>query len=53
MNTYRYVRWAMPYGGFKLSGIGRENGPESLDEFTELKTTVVNLGNNYPDAYAQ
>ncbi len=53
VNTYRYVRWAMPYGGFKLSGIGRENGPESLDEFTELKTTVVNLGNNYPDAYAQ
>lgn len=53
VNTYRYVRWAMPYGGFKLSGIGRENGPESLDEFTELKTTVVNLGNYYPDAYAQ
>jgi len=53
VNTYRYVRWAMPYGGVKLSGIGRENGPESLDEFTELKTTVVNLAGQYPDAYAQ
>lgn len=53
VNTYRYVRWAMPYGGYKMSGIGRENGPESLDEFTELKTTVVNLGNVYPDAYAR
>lgn len=53
VNTYRYVRWAMPYGGFKMSGIGRENGPESVNEFTELKTTVVNLGGQYPDAYAQ
>lgn len=53
VNTYRYVRWAMPYGGFKISGIGRENGPEALDEFTELKTTVINLGGQYPDAYAK
>jgi len=52
VNTYRYVRWAMPYGGFKISGIGRENGPESLDDFTELKTTVINLTGRYPDAYA-
>lgn len=53
VNTYRYVRWAMPYGGFKISGVGRENGPESVDEFTELKTTVINLTGQYPDAYAK
>ena len=53
VNTYRYVRWAMPYGGFKISGIGRENGPESLDDFTELKTTVINLTGLYPDAYGK
>jgi len=53
VNTYRYVRWAMPYGGFKISGVGRENGPESVEEFTELKTTVINLSGRYPDAYAQ
>lgn len=52
VNTYRYVRWALPYGGFKMSGVGRENGPESVDEFTELKTTIINIGGNYADVYA-
>jgi aldehyde dehydrogenase (NAD+) len=27
-----------PYGGFKHSGIGRENGPEGLDSYTELRS---------------
>src|SRR3546814_12105622 len=26
VNTYRYIRWATPYGGVKASGWGRENG---------------------------
>ena len=29
-----------PFGGFKQSGIGREFGPEGLDEYTELQTLV-------------
>ena len=27
-----------PFGGFKSSGIGREYGPESIEEFTELQS---------------
>jgi aldehyde dehydrogenase (NAD+) len=30
--------WISPAGGFKSSGIGRENGPEGLDEYTEIKS---------------
>lgn len=30
-----------PRGGFKQSGIGRELGPEALDEYTELKHVFV------------
>lgn len=31
---------ATPFGGFKQSGIGREFGPEGLDEYVELQTVV-------------
>ncbi len=27
-----------PFGGFKTSGIGRENGPEGLDSYTEVRS---------------
>ena len=29
---------AAPFGGFKTSGLGRENGPEGLDAYTELRS---------------
>ena len=43
INTFRPVHWMLPYGGFKLSGIGRENGLEALHYYTELKTVFVEL----------
>jgi (Z)-2-((N-methylformamido)methylene)-5-hydroxybutyrolactone dehydrogenase len=32
-----------PFGGFKMSGIGRENGRDAVQAFTELKTVWVAL----------
>ncbi|MEO8297786.1 MAG: aldehyde dehydrogenase [Burkholderiales bacterium] len=52
INTYRYIRWAIPYGGFKMSGLGRENGIEAIDAYLQTRSTVVNLSGNYPDMYA-
>jgi aldehyde dehydrogenase (NAD+) len=52
VNTYRYIRWTTPYGGFKASGWGRENGIESLDNYLETRTTVFSTTGNFPDAYA-
>lgn len=43
INTFRPVHWMLPYGGYKLSGIGRENGLEALHYYTELKTVFVEL----------
>jgi len=43
VNTFRPVHYMLPYGGYKLSGVGRENGFEALREFTETKTVVVDL----------
>ena len=43
VNTFRSTHWMLPYGGYKLSGMGRENGLEALHDFTELKTIVVDF----------
>ena len=34
-----------PFGGFKNSGVGREGGAYSWENFTEAKTTIINHGN--------
>jgi betaine-aldehyde dehydrogenase len=33
----------MPVGGYKESGIGRENGPETLKSYTQIKSVFVRL----------
>ncbi|MEV6431421.1 aldehyde dehydrogenase [Nocardia sp. NPDC051463] len=33
-----------PFGGYKNSGLGRENGPEGLDSFCEQKSVLMPLG---------
>jgi len=35
INAYRVVAPNMPFGGFGLSGIGRENGSAAVDEYLE------------------
>ncbi len=53
INTYRIIHPAVPYGGFKMSGIGRENGPEAIDEYTEPRATMINLSGKYPYPYVE
>jgi len=53
VNTYRFIRWSTPYGGFKGSGWGRENGIEALDSYLETRATVISTTGRFPDAYAQ
>jgi len=35
--------FAMPFGGYKQSGWGRENGREGVEAYTELKSVAVCL----------
>jgi aldehyde dehydrogenase (NAD+) len=48
VNTFRPVHWMLPYGGYKLSGIGRENSMQVMDQFTETKTVVIDLSTDMP-----
>jgi aldehyde dehydrogenase (NAD+) len=43
VNCYHVVDTATPFGGFKMSGQGRENGEAVLEHYTELKTVTVKL----------
>jgi aldehyde dehydrogenase (NAD+) len=44
VNCYHVVDSTTPFGGFKMSGQGRENGEAALEHYTELKTVTVKLG---------
>ncbi len=44
INSYNLTPVAMPFGGSKQSGIGRENGLAALDFYSERKSVYVNLG---------
>lgn len=44
VNCYDVFDAAAPFGGFKMSGIGRELGAAGLANYTELKTVTMNLG---------
>lgn len=35
--------WAMPFGGYKQSGIGRELGHDGLKEYMETKSIQIKL----------
>jgi aldehyde dehydrogenase (NAD+) len=50
VNCYHVVDAATPFGGFKMSGQGRENGAAALEHYTELKTVTVKLGDAPPPA---
>ncbi|WP_295049249.1 aldehyde dehydrogenase [uncultured Paracoccus sp.] len=43
VNTYRAVSFMAPFGGFKKSGIGRENGQDAIYEFMQTKCVWLNL----------
>jgi (Z)-2-((N-methylformamido)methylene)-5-hydroxybutyrolactone dehydrogenase len=44
VNTYRAISYVSPFGGYKDSGLGRENGQEMIKEYLQTKSVWINVG---------
>jgi aldehyde dehydrogenase (NAD+) len=44
INTWHKYHPNAPFGGYKMSGYGREQGAEALENYTQYKTIWANLG---------
>jgi phenylacetaldehyde dehydrogenase len=42
-NCHAVIDAALPFGGYKESGIGREQGQQGLDAYQETKTVIIQL----------
>jgi aldehyde dehydrogenase (NAD+) len=43
INCYQVMDPAMPFGGYGMSGYGREGGIEHLDEYLAVKSVYAKL----------
>lgn len=51
INAYRVVSYMTPFGGFKRSGIGRENGQEMIKEYLQVKSVWINTNKEIPNPF--
>ena len=51
VNSYRTISFNTPFGGYKMSGLGRENGLESIKEYTQVKSVWVELSGQTRDPF--
>lgn len=50
INTYRVASYLMPAGGYKESGLGRENGIDAVNDYLQTKSVWVGTG-EMPDPF--
>lgn len=44
INAYNLTPVEAPFGGVKMSGVGRENSKAAIEHYTQVKSVYVNLG---------
>ncbi|MDG1282358.1 MAG: aldehyde dehydrogenase family protein, partial [Pseudorhodobacter sp.] len=44
INAYNLTPVEMPFGGVKMSGVGRENGKAAVAHYTQSKSVYVGMG---------
>ena len=48
INDYHALPASVPFGGYKQSGQGRENGAAAIEHYTQIKMIYTNLGDVEP-----
>src|SRR3954471_11895126 len=51
VNTYRALTFNSPFGGYKSSGIGRQNGIEAVHQYLQTKSVWCELGEEIQDPF--
>ena len=51
VNTYRDISYTTPFGGYKKSGIGRENGIEGIREYLQTKAVWLSTATEVPNPF--
>jgi betaine-aldehyde dehydrogenase len=44
INNFNLTPVGVPFGGYKMSGIGRENARQAIDYYSQIKSVYVELG---------
>ncbi|MGI9393327.1 MAG: aldehyde dehydrogenase [Boseongicola sp.] len=53
VNTYRSTSYTTPFGGYKASGLGRENGLEAIKEYLQVKSVWFYTGGDVANPYVR
>jgi aldehyde dehydrogenase (NAD+) len=51
VNTYRAVSSMSPFGGYKRSGLGRENGQDAIWEYLQTKSIWISTADEVPNPF--
>jgi len=51
INVYRAITYNSPFGGYKSSGLGRQNGLHAVDEFLQTKSVWCELSDEVQDPF--
>jgi len=51
VNTYRAISYMTPFGGYKRSGLGRENGQEAIMGYLQTKAVWISTATDVPNPF--